>query len=113
MGRPAGGYRLADGTRTVGVTTISGRFGDKGGLIYWANAIGLGEHDDCADQVPCRKCGRRPGLRQRDAAGRAADVGTYAHALIEQMVINTGTCLISPIGVLLTGRRREARMTGQ
>jgi len=36
MARPASGYRLKDGTRVPGVTTIIGRFKDSGGLLYWA-----------------------------------------------------------------------------
>ena len=36
MGRPTLGYRLKDGTKVPGVTTIIGRFKDSGGLLWWA-----------------------------------------------------------------------------
>lgn len=39
-GRPKG-YFAADGERVPSVTTITGRFKDSGGLLYWANQQGL------------------------------------------------------------------------
>jgi len=36
MARPKSGYRLQDGTKIVGVTTVIGRFKETGGLLYWA-----------------------------------------------------------------------------
>lgn len=65
MGRPARGYRTADGKRVPGVTTIIGRFKESGGLIHWAWQCGI-------DGIDYR--------RKRDDA---ADVGTLAHELIE------------------------------
>ena len=84
MGRPAQGYYI-DGKRIPSVTTITGRFKDSGALMFWANAVGLGERD-CDDQEPCRHCGRRKGKNHREAMNKAADVGKYAHALIEERV---------------------------
>jgi hypothetical protein len=76
-----------EGKRVPSVTTISSRFADKGGIIYWANQVGLGEKE-CDDQEACRVCGRKPGKRQYEAKS-AAEVGTYAHALIDQKVKGT------------------------
>ena len=76
-----------DGKRVPSVTTISGRFGNKDGIIWWANAVGRGERD-CDDQEVCRHCGRKAGKQTYEAKG-AAEVGTYAHALIDQQVKGT------------------------
>lgn len=65
MGRPAGGYKLADGTKIPGVTTICSRFKDSGGLIYWAWNEG------------------REGRDFRETRDAAADAGKLAHAMIE------------------------------
>ena len=65
MGRPKSGYRLADGTRVPGVTTIIGRFKESGGLIQWAYQCGL------------------DGINYRDVRDKAANSGTLAHDMIE------------------------------
>jgi len=77
-------YHNEAGKMIPSTTTISGKFKDTGGLMWWANAVGLGERD-CEDQKPCRHCGRRAGRWTRDIK-RAAETGTYAHALIDQKV---------------------------
>lgn len=59
-------YTLADGTRVPGTTTITSRFKDSGGLMFWAFNQG--------------KSGAE---RLYDAAEKAADIGTLAHAMIE------------------------------
>lgn len=84
MARPAA-YKV-DGKRVPSVTTITSRFADKGGLLWWANQIGLGDHDSCASQEECRKCGRRPGLTLAEGRDPAADTGKLAHALIEMEI---------------------------
>lgn len=66
-GRPKS-YKLADGTRVPGVTTITGRFKDAGGLIHWAWQQGI-------DGIDYRKT--------RDAA---ADVGTITHAWVDDYI---------------------------
>jgi hypothetical protein len=81
-------YLTVGNKRVPSVTTITGRFKDSGALMWWANAVGRGERD-CDDQEPCGTCGRRPGKETREAMGRAADVGTYAHALIDHFVKGT------------------------
>ena len=78
-------YYTLDKKRVPGVTTITGRFQDHGALMYWANQVGQGERD-CDDQPICQNCGRRKGRGHREASKKAADVGTYAHALIENRV---------------------------
>jgi len=74
-----------DGKPVPSVTTVTSRFGDKGGLIFWANAVGLGERD-CEDQPVCESCGRRRGKNHREASKKAAQVGDLGHALIEERV---------------------------
>ncbi|MDP2630064.1 MAG: hypothetical protein Q8P56_01525 [Candidatus Uhrbacteria bacterium] len=67
---PKQGYRLADGTKVSGVTTILGRFKESGALLFWAceqgKAIERGEISNLYDK--------------RDAA---AESGTLAHSLVE------------------------------
>lgn len=65
MPTPRAGYKLADGTKVPGTTTIIGRFKDSGGLIHWAWEQGRDGHDYRAS---------------RDAA---ADAGTLGHWLVE------------------------------
>lgn len=65
MARPKGGYRLADGTKVPGVTTISGLCKDSGALIHWAWQLGM------------------DGIDYRDARDAAANAGTVAHRAIE------------------------------
>lgn len=73
MPHPKGGYKLKDGSKVPGVTTIIGRFKDSGGLLYWAceqgKAIERGEISSLYDK--------------RD---EAADAGTLAHALVEAYI---------------------------
>jgi len=70
MPHPKGGYKLKDGSKAAGVTTIIGRFKDSGGLLYWAceqgKAIQKGEINTLYDK--------------RD---EAADAGTLAHSMVE------------------------------
>ena len=60
-------YKLKDGTKVSGVTTIiSQNLGwNKQQLMYWANQMGL------------------EGKNHREVSQKAADAGTLAHALIE------------------------------
>jgi hypothetical protein len=69
MPRPVGGYRLKDGTKVPGTTTITGRFKDSGGLMFWAFEQG--------------KSGADTLYEKRDEAG---DVGTYAHLWWESIL---------------------------
>lgn len=65
---PAKGYRLKDGTKVPGTTTIIGRFKDSGGLIHWAWEQG------------------RDGFDYRATRDSAADAGTLGHWLVEQEI---------------------------
>jgi hypothetical protein len=69
MARPKSGYRLADGTRVPGVTTIIGRFKESGGLIHWAWNLGM------------------EGKDYREERDKAADAGTLAHDMIEAHIL--------------------------
>lgn len=63
-GRPTK-YRLQDGTIVPGVTTVTNRFKDAGGLIHWAYTCGV------------------EGIDYRRARDDAGDSGTLAHRMIE------------------------------
>jgi len=67
VARPKEGYRLKDGTRVVGVTTVIGgcKLGGIEGLLVWANRLG------------------QDGKSHREERDRAAEVGTVVHDLIE------------------------------
>ena len=73
MPRPKSGYRLKNGTKATGVTTITGRYKDASGLLWWAfdqgKAAERGEINSLYDK--------------RDEAG---DAGTLAHALVEARI---------------------------
>lgn len=64
MGRPVGGYEI-DGVKVPGVTTITGRFKDSGGLIYWAWDQG------------------KQGKDFRETKDAAADAGKCLHDMVE------------------------------
>ncbi len=66
-GRPKQ-YRLADGTRVPGVTTITGRYKDSGGLIHWAWQQGM------------------DGIDYRRTRDEAADIGSIAHQWIDDYI---------------------------
>jgi len=68
---PKGGYKLGDGRSVPGVTTIIKRFQESGGLLQWAFQQGKEGHEFLYED--------------RD---RAAEVGTVAHALVEQYIAN-------------------------
>ena len=73
MPHPKGGYKLKNGQKVPGTTTIIGRFKESGGLLYWAceqgKAIERGEIKSLYDK--------------RD---EAADAGTLAHSLVENHI---------------------------
>lgn len=87
MPTPQNGYRLADGTRVPGTTTIISRFKESGGLIHWAWDLGMNGKD----------------YRQvRDDAGGA---GTLAHALVDAHIKK------QPIDEVLFARADEETRT--
>jgi len=65
MATPKNGYRLANGNRIPGTTTIIGRFKDSGALLHWAWNEG------------------REGRELYQRRDEAADIGTAAHAMVE------------------------------
>lgn len=69
MPHPKHGYRLRDGTPVPSVTTIIGRFKDSGGLIRWANRMGL------------------EGKDSREVVAEAATAGTICHGMIECRIL--------------------------
>lgn len=64
-GRPAAGYKLANGTKVPGTTTVAKMIDDPGGLIHWAWQCGVDGKDYRAE---------------RDTA---ASIGTLAHDMVE------------------------------
>lgn len=73
MAHPKGGYRLADGTRVPGTTTIIGRFKDSGALLWWAFEQG--------------KAAQRGEINSLyDKRDQAADAGTLAHSMVEAFI---------------------------
>lgn len=73
MPHPKGGYRLKNGTRVPGVTTIIGRFKDSSALLWWA-----------FEQGKAAERGEISSLY--DKRDQAADAGTLAHACVEAYV---------------------------
>lgn len=63
-GRPRG-YFLEDGTRVPAVTTITNRFKESGGLLYWANQMGL------------------EGKTLDEAREPATSIGSEVHSMVE------------------------------
>ena len=61
MPTPSAGYRLKDGTRVPGTTTILGRWKESGGLLQWAFKQG--------------ESGARTLYEERDKAAEAAARG--------------------------------------
>jgi hypothetical protein len=70
MPHPKGGYRLNDGTRVPGVTTIVGRFKDSGALLWWAFGQGKLAEQGLINSL-------------YDKRDESADSGTLAHLLVE------------------------------
>jgi hypothetical protein len=68
MARPEGGYRLKDGTRVPGVTTISGKLKNTDALMAWAWREG------------------KEGRDYKVTRDRAADAGSLAHRAVEAWV---------------------------
>ena len=76
MPHPKGGYKLKDGTRVPGVTTIISRFKDSGGLLHWAFAQGqAAERGEISNLY--------------DKRDEAAEAGTLAHSMVEAHINGT------------------------
>lgn len=86
MARPKEGYKLKNGDKVDGITTITSRFKESGGLMYWACKMGQKYHD-----LPTHKAL----YGERD---EAADIGTLAHELFQLYLRGKkGTYL--PVGI--------------
>jgi hypothetical protein len=70
MPHPKQGYKLNNGDKVPGVTTIIGRFKDSGGLLYWA-----------FEQGKAAERGEISTLYEK--RDEAADAGTLAHLMVE------------------------------
>lgn len=68
MPTPRAGYKLKDGTKVPGTTTIIGRFKESGALIFWAYKRG------------------KEGLELYDSRDKAAEIGTLAHSIVERYI---------------------------
>ena len=79
MPTPSAGYRLADGARVPGTTTIIGRFKESGALLKWAYRQGR-EHEALA-------AAGKPAPRDLyEVTQAAADIGTVVHAMVEASI---------------------------
>jgi len=87
MPRPAEGYKLADGTRVPGVSTIASVAKDSGGLIHWAWEEG------------------RAGRDYRETRDSAAGSGTLAHAAVESWVRKEPFTFEGPVDVVDRAKR--------
>ena len=72
MARPKGGYKV-HGKRVPGVTTITGRFKDSGGLLWWAFKQGQLAERGVINSL----------YDKRDEAGEA---GTLCHTFVENHI---------------------------
>lgn len=90
MPTPRAGYRLKDGTRVPGTTTIVGRYKDSGALINWAYRQGK-EHAD----LEFRGLPAPSGLY--DKVQEAADIGTTIHAMVEAHIDGAAQSVIDGI----------------
>jgi len=79
MATPKQGYRLADGARVPSVTTIISRFKDSGALMKWAYTTGR-EHGFTEGR------GGIAPTSLYEVPGKAADIGTAAHSMVEASI---------------------------
>lgn len=84
-------YRLQDGTRVPGVTTILSRFKESGGLIHWAWNLGM------------------EGKDYREERDAAADAGTMGHQLVEADIKGTVPAIKSAEAMKLTDEEWQTR----
>ena len=76
MPTPRAGYRAADGDRIPSVSAILSRFKDSGALMKWAYSTGR-------DHGRLEALGLEAPASLYDVSGKAADIGTAAHAMVE------------------------------
>lgn len=91
MPRPKGGYYLKDGTRVPSVTTVIGRFKDSTGLLHWAFQQGKNGAEHLYEE-----------------SGKAADVGTLAHAMVEAEIKGLKEVKTTTDDPILIAKARQA-----
>lgn len=79
MPTPRAGYRVADGTRVPSVSTIISRFKDSGALMKWAYTTGR-------THGYLEGTGKIAPTSLYEVSGKAADIGTAAHAMVEATI---------------------------
>lgn len=79
MATPKMGYRTEDGSRVPSVTTVIGRFKDSGALMKWAYTTGR-EHGFIEGR------GGIAPTSLYEVSGKAADIGTAAHSMVEARI---------------------------
>lgn len=73
MAHPKGGYKLPDGSRVPGVTTVCGAIKDSGPLLWWA-----------FEQGKAAERGEISSLY--DKRDEAAEIGTAVHGMVERHI---------------------------
>jgi hypothetical protein len=68
MARPKIGYETSFGEKVPGVTSVTGRFGDKSALVRWGWQRG------------------RDGLELYESRDKAAELGTIVHEMVEAFI---------------------------
>lgn len=95
MPTPSKGYRLKDGTRVPGTTTITGRFKESGGLIHWANRLALepllkarhmAAEGSLPELVAFLTSADPDAWDNKKAAQKAADAGSCAHDMFDHWI---------------------------
>lgn len=102
MPTPRQGYRAADGNRIPSVTTILGRFKESGALMKWAYTTGR-EHGRLEAE------GKDAPASLYEVSGKAADIGTAAHAMVEASIKGDNPEAVAALLSLDDDDRQKAR----
>jgi hypothetical protein len=102
MPTPRNGYWSKDGQRLPSVTTILGRFKDSGALIKWAYSTGR-DHGRLEAQ------GHIVPASLYEVSGKAADIGTAAHAMVEAYIKGNDPSLCEELASLGDDSKAKAR----
>lgn len=79
MATPRAGYRTAEGVKIPSVTTILSRFKESGGLMKWA-------YDTGRTHGYLEGTGKFAPSSLYEVSGKAADIGTAAHSMVETLI---------------------------
>lgn len=102
MPTPRAGYRLKDGTKVPGTTTVIGRFKDSGALVQWAYRQGR-EHESLA------ALGKPAPNSLYEVTKAAADIGTVGHAMVEARIKGGDPFALETFCGLSEGDQTKAR----